>query len=107
MAINKKLNFHAAAQIPSLEGDHAGASRDIWLATWGVVAIFVIVVLVLFFTGQIGVTGAAGVALVPEQKACTRGNAVTDMGRANDMLSMGAMCESGLTPYTRCCWWPQ
>ena len=106
MAAKKQLDFRASAPIPSLEDDTAGASRDVWLATWGVVAVFVIVVLVLFFTGMLGTITGAGVTLVPEQKACTQGNAVTDLHRANDMISMGAYCQSGLLPGVKCCWWP-
>lgn len=105
MAVRKKLDFQATTPVPSLDEDHAGASRDIWLATWGVVAIFVIVVLVLFFTGKLGMTGAS-VTLVPEQNACMRGNAVTDIAHANEIISSGGVCETGLLPYVRCCWWP-
>ena len=106
MAVRKQLNFHASVPVASLEDDNQGASRDVWLATWGVVAIFVIVALVLFFTGQLNAITGAGVTLVPEQKACTQGNAVTDMHRANDMIAMGAYCQNGLLPAVKCCWWP-
>ncbi len=99
----KKLQFNATTPVP-LEQSAAGSSRDIWLATWGVVAIFVIVVLVLFFTGALGITGA-GVTLVPEQNACMRGNAVTDIAHANELIAVGFTCERGLIPYVYCCYW--
>jgi len=102
--VRKKLEFPATTPVPVDEDSSAG-SRDVWLATWGVVAIFVIVVLVLFFTGKIGMTGA-GVTLVPEQNACMRGNAVTDLYHANELISTGAVCEPGLLPYVKCCWYP-
>ncbi len=105
--VKKKLEFHAIRPV-TLHEDHAGAARDIWLATWGVVAIFVIVILVLFFTGKLGgmtMTGA-GITLIPEQNACLRGNAVTDIAHANEIISTGGVCERGLLPYVRCCWWP-
>jgi len=105
MAVRKKLDFQQSEQV-ALEDDHAAASRDVWLATWGVVAIFVIVVLVLFFTGKMGAITGAGVTLVPEQNACLRGNAVTDIAHANEIISTGGVCERGLLPYVRCCWWP-
>jgi hypothetical protein len=103
--VRKKLEFPATTPVQPIEEDTAAASRDIWLATWGVVAIFVIVVLVLFFTGKLGMTGA-GVTLVPEQNACMRGNAVTDIYHANELISTGAVCEQGLLPYVKCCWYP-
>jgi hypothetical protein len=103
--VKKKLEFVPTSPVPSLEEDHAAASRDIWLATWGVIAIFVIVVLVLFFTGNLGAMTGAGVTLVPEQNACLRGNAVTDIAHANDIISAGGTCEQGLLPYIKCCWW--
>jgi hypothetical protein len=100
----KKLQFRATTQ---LQADDSASSRDVWLATWGVVAIFVIVTLVLFFTGNLGtLSGAAVSEIVPEQSACTRGNAVTDLGYANNMIASGAVCEPGLVPYLKCCWWP-
>jgi hypothetical protein len=105
MAVRKRLDFQPSEQV-ALEDDRAAASRDVWLATWGVVAIFVIVVLVLFFTGKIGAITGAGVTLVPEQNACLRGNAVTDIAHANEIISTGGVCERGLLPYVRCCWWP-
>lgn len=100
--VKKTLDFHATEPV-SLEENNAGAAREIWLATWGVVAIFLIVVFVLFFTGQLGTTGA-GVTLVPEQNACMRGNAVTDLYHANQIIAAGGMCEQGLLPYVKCCW---
>ncbi len=103
----KKLEFHATAPLPDMEEDQAGASRDIWLATWGVVAIFVIVVLVLFFTGQLGTMTGAGVTLIAEQATCERGNAVTDISYANDMIARGAVCQSSQLRYVKCCWWPE
>lgn len=102
--VKKKLEFHATTPVP-LEEERAGASRDIWLATWGVVAIFVIVVLVLFFTGYIGGITGAGVTLVPEQNACLRGNAVTDLAHKNELIAVGFTCEPGLIPYIDCCYW--
>jgi hypothetical protein len=105
MAVKKKLDFQATSPI-ALDDDTAGASRDIWLATWGVIAIFVIVTLVLFFTGSIGAITGAGVTLVPEQNACLRGNAVTDIAHANEIISTGGICERGLLPSVKCCWWP-
>ncbi len=103
--VRKKLDFQATTPVTPMDADSSGSSRDIWLATWGVVAVFVIVVLVMFFTGNMPVTGA-GVTLVPEQNACQRGNAVTDIQRANEMISAGAVCTEGLLPYVKCCWWP-
>jgi hypothetical protein len=103
--VKKKLEFRATTPV-AMEDDSAGASRDIWLAAWGVVAIFVIVILVLFFTGNLSTITGAGVTLVPEQNACQRGNAVTDISRANEIISSGGVCEIGLLPYIRCCWWP-
>lgn len=103
--VKKKLEFHATAPIQSLEDNSAGASRDVWMATWGIVAIFVIVMLVLFFTGNISsITG--GIVTVPPQAACPRGNAVTDLMTANQLISTGAVCEQGLLPSIKCCWWP-
>jgi len=105
MAIKKKLEFHATTPVP-FEEDHAGGSRMVWMATWGIVAIFVIVVLVLFFTGQFNAVTGAGVTLVPEQAACQRGNAVTDIRHANEVIASGGVCTRGVIPYVRCCWWP-
>lgn len=104
MVKKKQLDFKPTKQVP-VEEDSSGASRDVWLATWGVVAVFVIVVLVLFFTGKLATTGA-GTTLVPEQNACLRGNAVTDIAHANEIISTGGVCEQGLLPYVKCCWWP-
>lgn len=101
----KKLEFNATKPALALNDDESGASRDIWLATWGVVAIFVIVVLVLFFTGHLGGITGAGVTLIPEQQACQRGNAVTDIAHANELISVGFTCEQGLVPYIYCCYW--
>jgi hypothetical protein len=104
--VKKKLEFQPTTPVPALEEDTAAASRDVWLATWGIVAIFVIVILVLFFTGKLGAMTGAGVTLVPEQNACLRGNAVTDIQYANRMVSMGYVCQQGLLPYVKCCWRP-
>ena len=100
----KKLDFRATAPV-AMEDDSSGSSRDVWLAAWGIVAIFVIVILVLFFTGSMPITGA-GITLVPEQSACQRGNAVTDISRANEIISSGGICVQGLLPSVKCCWWP-
>lgn len=105
MVKNKKLDFAPTEPMP-MDEDTAGASRDIWLATWGIVAIFVIVILVLFFTGNLGTFTGAGVTLVPEQNACLRGAAVTDIAHANEIIATGGTCEQGLLPYVKCCWWP-
>lgn len=103
--VRKKLEFNATVPVQSLEDNSSGVSRDIWLATWGVVAIFLIVALILFFTGNLSsVTG--GIVLVPPQNACLRGNAVADLMTANQMISTGAVCEQGLLPSIKCCWWP-
>ncbi|MEM4240014.1 MAG: hypothetical protein QXM31_00730 [Candidatus Woesearchaeota archaeon] len=101
----KKLDFKATAPV-EMEEDSSGSSRDIWLAAWGVVAIFVIVILVLFFTGNMPTITGAGTTLVPEQNACQRGNAVTDLSRANQIIASGGVCTQGLLPYIKCCWWP-
>jgi hypothetical protein len=100
----KQLEFRATAPV-TMEDDSSGSSRDVWLATWGIVAIFVIVILVLFFTGNLSTITGAGVTLVPEQNACTRGNAITDIYKANQIIASGGMCETGLLPYIKCCWW--
>lgn len=103
----KKLEFHATTPLPDLEEDQAASSRDIWLATWGVVAVFVIVVLVLFFTGQLGTMTGAGVTLIPEQAACDEGeNAFTDISYVNDAKARGAICKRGKLHYVVCCRWP-
>jgi hypothetical protein len=104
--VKKRLVFQPKIAVPDLEDNRSASARDIWLATWGVVAIFVIVVLVLFFTGNIGGITGAGTTLIPEQNACLRGNAITDLKHANELISAGAVCERGLLPYIKCCWWP-
>jgi hypothetical protein len=101
----KKLDFKATTPV-SMDDSSSGASRDIWMAAWGIVAIFVIVILVLFFTGNLPAITGAGVTLVPEQNACLRGNAVTDLRSANQIIASGGVCEQGLLPYIKCCWWP-
>ncbi len=102
--VKKKLEFRPTAPVP-LEENTSGASRDVWLAAWGVVAIFVIVILVMFFTGNLpAITG--DITLVPVQNACQRGNAVTDLRTANQFIAAGGVCEQGLLPYIKCCWWP-
>lgn len=108
MAKTKKLKFRATSPARTAGDDDKGVTRDVWLATWGVVAIFLIVVLVLYFSGFLGgVFGTTGKAVVvAEQRACLKGTPVASLLEANKFIAAGYECEDGLVKGIKCCYTP-